>query len=75
MCCGVDSSDDWRNTDWHKNQSLLFPDSCCRSLKQCDNNSIDQIYSEGCYTKLVSLFNENLSSLGLGTFFISLFQV
>lgn len=29
----------------------------------------------GCYPVIVNTFNENLSTLGLGTFFIALFQV
>lgn len=75
-CCGVNTYEDWLNSDWHQqNKNLSFPDSCCKTLKHCDNKQVEQIYAVGCYPVIVNAFNENLSTLGLGTFFIALFQV
>ncbi|KAF7490156.1 Tetraspanin-6 [Sarcoptes scabiei] len=75
-CCGVDSFEDWQTTKWHlQNQNLSFPDSCCKTLKHCDNVSTEQINTSGCFSIIISLFTNNLDSLGLGAFFISLFQL
>lgn len=75
-CCGVDDHEDWLKTEWHKqNLTLKFPDSCCKTLKNCNNNNVEQINSMGCFPLIVSMFNENLSTLGLVTFLISLFQL
>ena len=75
-CCGVDNFEDWMNSNWHlSNQNLSFPDSCCKSLKHCDNNTPEQINTRGCYRTILDLLNDNFSSLGLVTFFISLFQL
>lgn len=75
-CCGVDSYDDWKSSNWHLvNQNISFPDSCCKSLKYCDNTFVNQIYTDGCYPAILNLLTENISSLALGTFLISIFQV
>lgn len=75
-CCGVNGRDDWSRSPWHEqNPNHTFPDSCCRSLKACDNNNPDQVWSQGCFDKMVELINQNLSSFGFGTLLISLFQL
>lgn len=75
-CCGVNNYTDWNRSHWHANHSnLTFPDSCCKSLKSCDNNSVGQIYTDGCYPTILSVLTDNFTSIGLVTFFISLFQV
>ncbi|OTF84093.1 tetraspanin-like protein, partial [Euroglyphus maynei] len=74
-CCGINTYEDWLNSNWHEqNKNLSFPDSCCKTLKHCDNKQVEQIHLVGCYPVIVNTFNENLSTLGLGTFFIALFQ-
>ncbi|KAH7639006.1 tetraspanin-6 [Dermatophagoides farinae] len=74
-CCGVDNFEDWLHSDWHQKHNLSFPDSCCKTLKHCDNKLVEQTHMVGCYPVIVNTFNENLSTLGLGTFFIALFQL
>lgn len=75
-CCGVDNSEDWQQSNWHQtNQNLSFPDSCCKTLKHCDNVAVDQIYKQGCYPTILNMLTDNFSSLSLASFFISIFQL
>ena len=75
-CCGVDNYEDWSRSKWHTaHANLSYPDSCCRSLKFCDNISVEQIYKDGCYPTILNALTDNFTSIGLVTFFISLFQV
>jgi hypothetical protein len=75
QCCGVDGYSDWYNTNWAQTQNLTFPDSCCRNIKNCNNNDIQQIYESGCYQKILNILNDNLSSIGIGMLLIAVFQV
>jgi len=74
-CCGVDGYSDWIYTNWAQTQNLTFPDSCCRSVKNCNNLDIEQIYKNGCYQNILDLLSSNLSSIGIGMLFISMFQL
>ncbi|KAH9390229.1 Tetraspanin-7 [Tyrophagus putrescentiae] len=75
-CCGVDNYEDWSRSKWHTaHANLSYPDSCCRSLKFCDNISVEQIYKDGCYPTILNALTDNFTSIGLVTFFISLFQL
>ncbi|KAJ3654431.1 hypothetical protein Zmor_013620 [Zophobas morio] len=54
-CCGKHGSMDWLNLS----QSTPIPESCCIK-EHCNTEDAEQIYTEGCYTKVVEFLNSNI---------------
>ncbi|XP_017879649.1 tetraspanin-7-like [Ceratina calcarata] len=82
FCCGNRGYNDWLNMYPSKD----MPNSCCKnyvllegesqveqSPPPCDVSDVDQIYTQGCYTRVLGIINGNIgmvASLAIGvTFF------
>ncbi|XP_029162715.1 tetraspanin-6-like [Nylanderia fulva] len=58
-CCGNRGYADWRNL----NPPKEIPSSCCKLSDECEpNDRVDQIYTDGCYIRVLDCLN---SSIGL----------
>ena len=53
MCCGVDSYKDWGNA------GVDIPTSCCIATTGCDVSMTDEIYEDGCLSKLTTLIEQS----------------
>ncbi|XP_062610145.1 tetraspanin-18B-like isoform X2 [Saccostrea cucullata] len=76
-CCGFNSPSDWNNATYF-NSSAAVPVSCCidRNANGCNaaiNNST--IYSQGCYTKMLTWIQSNVDMLGGFGISVALFQL
>jgi len=60
-CCGVNSSDDWKNTPYGTRHVISYPNSC-----KVDPNAV-QPYPDGCYLKIKSFFDSNFAYIIGGT--------
>lgn len=58
-CCGSEDYRDWGNLD----PPSPVPRSCCIK-PNCDVQDETQIYTEGCYTKVVQLITKNMKVIG-----------
>ncbi|XP_020299802.1 tetraspanin-7-like [Pseudomyrmex gracilis] len=57
QCCGNRGYADWFNLYPPKN----VPFSCCKVPKdKCDPNEVEQIYTEGCYNRVLDFINGNI---------------
>lgn len=81
-CCGNDSYRDWYDVDWSGNGTVqAVPRSCCNTMQafyQCDVSSTDDIYTDGCLTKLLSFMESKFLMIGgiaIGYSFLQLFGV
>ncbi|XP_061178518.1 CD151 antigen-like [Saccostrea echinata] len=77
QCCGFHSPSDWNNATYF-NSSAAVPVSCCvdRNVNGCNsviNNST--IYSQGCYTKMLTWIQANVDLLGGVGISVALFQL
>lgn len=73
-CCGVQNYEDW-NRKWNNN---TVPVSCCRDKSNCHNapiEDISEIYTEGCYVKVVDFVKRNLGALFGGVAGLAVFQL
>ncbi|XP_018316804.1 tetraspanin-7 isoform X1 [Mycetomoellerius zeteki] len=56
-CCGNRGYADWLNLDPSKDVPL----SCCKVIQnKCDTSDVEDIYTEGCYNRLLDLINSNI---------------
>lgn len=66
-CCGWDGPGDWNTTNYF-NLTGMFPESCeCPELGencQKQNDTAQQIYSQGCQMGVVRFFRNNLIAAG-----------
>jgi len=80
-CCGVGNYSDWFYTNWSIKKGVgneSVPDSCCRNLKNCQNDpllDINQIYEDGCYQQILDILKQNFGSIGIGMLMIAIFQL
>ncbi len=77
-CCGVDSFSDWKNTTFSGKKDL--PDSCCKVESEgCGKDyfteGTEQIYKEGCFSKLEKLIVGNVELVGGIAIAVLLIQV
>lgn len=73
-CCGVENYMDWYGK-W-KNESV--PQSCCKDKSACHFSPVvdeSEIYTEGCYVKVVDFVNRNLGALFGGAVALAIFQL
>ncbi|KAG8186134.1 hypothetical protein JTE90_022722 [Oedothorax gibbosus] len=73
-CCGVDAYTDWYN----KWGNETVPQSCCRVPDKCQYSPVENttdIYTEGCYIKVVDFVNRNLGALFGGAVGLAMFQL
>lgn len=69
-CCGVNGPNDWSE----KPKPDPIPKSCCiRPL--CDVQDETEVYSEGCYTKVMNFIETNMSIIGAIALGIGLFPL
>ncbi|XP_015521779.1 tetraspanin-7 [Neodiprion pinetum] len=56
-CCGNRGY-----TDWHSiNLPEEIPKSCCKQLENpCDSSNLDNVYTQGCYNRVVDFINSNI---------------
>lgn len=54
-CCGNRGYADWLNLDPPKD----IPSSCCK-VDKCDPQNVEEIYTEGCYNRVLELINTNI---------------
>ncbi|XP_050458681.1 tetraspanin-7-like [Cataglyphis hispanica] len=54
-CCGNRGYVDWRNL----NPPKKIPSSCCKVAK-CESNDVEQIYTDGCYSRVLDFINGNI---------------
>nr|CAD7439815.1 unnamed protein product [Timema bartmani] len=72
-CCGSHDYMDWKDTKLGR-----VPISCCMNTTSCDTDDIKQIYTEGCYDKVVNFLDANIGLVGgaaLGVAFFPLVGV
>lgn len=66
LCCGNDGYKDWFQTPW-ANHTMSVPKSCCLHQDVCKNFNLTanptDIYTEGCYSKVVAKLEENIGSI------------
>jgi tetraspanin-3 len=64
-CCGVEGFKDWSKYKWGKEHKEMVPKSCClvQDDSKCSGRMIDehQLYTQGCYSKIETLFLKNLN--------------
>jgi len=67
-CCGKDSYKDWYNISWEKPGLVedMVPKSCCKEKDnpKCDRSGTEDIYSEGCFSKLALFMKSNFTMIG-----------
>ncbi|CAL1674680.1 unnamed protein product [Lasius platythorax] len=54
-CCGNRGYTDWPNM----NPPKEIPLSCCK-LSECEPDDVDQIYTDGCYNRVLDFINSNI---------------
>lgn len=59
-CCGINSFKDW---DVPPNPRPV-PRSCCINYRRCDITDSQQIYTQGCFSKVVDFLETNMNSIG-----------
>nr|CAD7425506.1 unnamed protein product [Timema monikensis] len=72
-CCGSHDYMDWKDTKLGH-----VPISCCMNTTSCDTDDVKQIYTEGCYDKVVNFLDANIGLVGgaaLGVAFFPLVGV
>ncbi|CAG5136495.1 unnamed protein product [Candidula unifasciata] len=76
-CCGVQNASDWlSSTYWRQNHSDTVPSSCCKSNQTCTPKLGSQnIYYDGCLSKLDQEFNKNLVYVISAAVFLALVQL
>lgn len=82
-CCGSNSFEDWKHSDWLKNskqETRKVPDSCCKSMSEmcAVRDHPSNINDLGCSTRLEQVTKESLILIGgiaLGFCFIQLFGI
>lgn len=55
-CCGNRGYTDWYDLDPPKEVPL----SCCKSQNKCEPQNVDEIYTEGCYNRVLDFINSNI---------------
>lgn len=55
-CCGNRGYADWLNLDPPKD----IPLSCCKVQEKCLTQDPDEIYTEGCYNRVLDFINSNI---------------
>jgi len=72
-CCGVQNYMDW-SEKWH-NETV--PISCCKDKDNCHNSPVDpnDIYTSGCYVKIINFVNHNLGIICGGAVALACFQL
>ncbi|XP_074029918.1 tetraspanin-7 isoform X2 [Leptinotarsa decemlineata] len=73
QCCGNEKPTDWLNLI----PAQPIPTSCC-IRENCDTEMPDQIFSQGCYRKIVDFLNANIgivAGVALGIAFFPLIGV
>ena len=74
-CCGNRGYTDWFNTYPQKE----IPLSCCKVTKAtCDTTDTNEIYTQGCYTRVLDLINSNIglvAGTAIGVAFLPLIGV
>merc|ERR1712179_509746 len=51
-CCGTSTPDSWAKSDWIKDQSAKYPESCCIKQKAgCNKGKDVKIFEKGCAEK------------------------
>ncbi|XP_011686927.1 PREDICTED: tetraspanin-6-like [Wasmannia auropunctata] len=55
-CCGNRGYADWLNLDPPKD----IPLSCCKVQEKCPTRDPDEIYTEGCYNRVLDFINSNI---------------
>ncbi|KAJ9580775.1 hypothetical protein L9F63_024047 [Diploptera punctata] len=70
QCCGSNGYQDWLNMD------LDIPMSCCIDYEHCEpNTNVSQIYTQGCYNKVVDFLNANIGLVGGSALGVAFFPV
>lgn len=80
-CCGSAGYQDWFDVDWSgEGPRHAVPQSCCNettvSATECDGTSVDDIYTDGCFSKVSAIMGSNLLMIGgvaVGFSFLQLF--
>lgn len=72
-CCGLNSPDDWVNTDYYKDRNQ-YPKSCCSGTGACEPDN-PTLYPEGCYAKVIRFLDTNLSAIAGGAVGFAFFQL
>uniref|UniRef100_T1IN95 Tetraspanin n=1 Tax=Strigamia maritima TaxID=126957 RepID=T1IN95_STRMM len=75
-CCGIDTYTDWERTRW-SNHTKSVPESCCEARKCHHTPRIheEDIYTHGCYDKVVDFINGNMGTIGAAGLGIAFFQL
>lgn len=55
-CCGNHQASDWL----YLNPSIPIPQSCCIRDENCDTGNNDEIYTQGCYDKIINFLDANI---------------
>jgi len=82
-CCGTNDYSDWENTPFGQNTTIMgVPDSCCKTESPgCghnvfpNNQTINNIYTAGCYSALVASAASNLGAIIAGAVVLALLQL
>jgi len=80
-CCGNKNYSDWFYKDWSTKQTGNYsvPESCCvKTEANCNKNVTSHpgtIYTEGCYGKAVTFFEDKLLIIGGVALGIAVFQI
>jgi len=79
-CCGAQSFEDWKTTDWFLNQDIgnnKVPDSCCKTVsKNCGiRDHPSNIYYTGCGDALFALVSTHIILLGSVATMIAVIQI
>lgn len=59
-CCGSHSFNDWDKLSMPR----PVPRSCCINYRQCDVSDDTNIYTQGCFTRVVEFLDENMNTIG-----------
>ncbi|CAH1102978.1 unnamed protein product [Psylliodes chrysocephalus] len=70
QCCGNHRPRDWLDLD----HPQPIPSSCCIK-ENCKTDKEDQIYSQGCYTKIVEFLNANVGIVAGAAVGIAIFPL
>uniref|UniRef100_A0A0C9QY30 Tetraspanin n=1 Tax=Amblyomma americanum TaxID=6943 RepID=A0A0C9QY30_AMBAM len=73
-CCGLNSPDDWTNTNYYQEHDKHYPKSCCSGSGTCEPDSAT-VYSEGCYVKVIRFLDTNLNAIAGGAVGFAFFQL
>ncbi|XP_011506535.1 PREDICTED: tetraspanin-6-like [Ceratosolen solmsi marchali] len=71
-CCGNKAYTDWLNMA----PSKVVPSSCCSVQEgECDTTDTDDIYTEGCYNRVIYFIKSNVSLVAGSAFGVAVFPL